>query len=108
MLCASPFRPLEIPEGSYLLVCSAATWLCAADRDPFWLQVRAELEALPELGESVIARSIAAAFEKFYRPIEIPDEPNLLGKLTRGSNRFAAKLDALEARRVRRQRSDTR
>ena len=43
---ASPFRPLRIPEGSYFLVCLSATWLCPADRDAFWLQVRNELEVL--------------------------------------------------------------
>jgi hypothetical protein len=108
MLHASPFQPLKIPEGSYLMVCLAATWLCPTDRDAFWLQVRNELAAQPELGEGVIARAIASAFQVFYRPIEVPDEPNLLGKITRGSNRYAAKLDAIEARRTRRERSDAR
>jgi hypothetical protein len=107
MLHASPFRPLRIPEGSYLLVCSAATWLCPADRDAFWLQVRNELAVLPELGEGVIARAIAGAFRVFYRPIDI-EEPQQLRKLDYGSRRPEAKLDAQEANRTRRQRRDAR
>lgn len=109
MLPASPsFRPLRIPESSFLLVCSTATWLCPVDRDAFWLHVRDALEVQPGLGEGCCARAIAAAFEAFYRPIDIPDEPKVLAKLDRGSRRFEAKLDALEAKRTRRQRSDAR
>jgi hypothetical protein len=97
--------PIKIPEPSFLQICAASQWLCAGpDRDAFWLRVRAELEALPELGEGVIARSIAGAFKTFYRPIEVPLEPLQLRKLDVGSRKLEAKFEALEAHRVRRPR----
>ena len=60
------------------------------------------MEALPELGEGAVARSIAGAFRAFYRPIEVPDEPQQLRKLDFGSRKLEAHYDALEANRVRR------
>jgi hypothetical protein len=96
--------PIKIPEPSFLQICAASLWLAGPDRDAFWLQVRNELEALPELGEGVVARAVAGAFRTFYRPIEIPDEPQQLRKLDVGSRKLEAKYDALEAHRVRRPR----
>ena len=95
--------PIKIPERPYLQICSASTWLCGLDRDAFWLQVRDELAALPELGEGVIARSIAGAFKLFYRPIEVPEEPQQLRNSFR-IRKLEAKYDEIEAHRVRRPR----
>jgi hypothetical protein len=94
--------PIRIPEPNFLQICAASLWLCGSDRDAFWLQVHAELEALPELGEGAVARSIAGAFKSFFRPPEIPEEPQQLRKLSFGSNKLEAKYDVLEANRVRR------
>jgi hypothetical protein len=55
-----------------------------------------------------VARAVYAAFAAYYRPIEVPEEPNQLRKLSYGSNKLAAKYDALEANRQRRQRADAR
>ncbi len=90
------------PELQFFQICNAATWLCPADRDQFWSAVATELQQLSELGEGVIARVIAAAFLRLFQPFEIAEEPNLLGKLTNGSRRYEAKLDAIEAQRARR------
>lgn len=96
--------PIRIPEPNFLQICSASLWLCGPDRDAFWLQVRTELEALPELGEGAIARSIAGAFRSYFRPPEITEEPQQLRKLSFGSNKLGAHCDALEAHRKRRPR----
>ena len=98
--------PIRIPESNFLQICAASLWLCRPDRDAFWLQVRAELEALPELGEGAIARAITGPFHSFFRPSEIPEEPQQLRKLSFGSNKLATRYDVLEARRTRRERSD--
>ena len=45
----------------------------------------------------------------FYKQVEVTRQPNLLaGGPAPQSNRYAAKLDAIEARRIRREQSNTR
>ena len=97
---------IPVSETQFLQISAAAQWLCPPDRDQFWAAVAAEL-AGREIGEGAIARAVAKAFRAFYRPIEVPDEPKLLAKLDHG-RKFEAKLDHLEAHRVRRQRADVR
>jgi hypothetical protein len=99
--------PIKIPELEFTQLHAAAQWLCPADRNQFLAAVASEL-AGRELGEGATARAIARAFKAFYRPIEVPDEPQQLRKLTYGSNKLAAKYDTREAHRQRRQRSDAR
>ena len=99
---------IPVSETQFLQISAAAQWLCPPDRDQFWAAVAAELAGYETIGEGTVARVIAKAFKAFYRPIEVPEEPQLLRKLTYGSNKLEAKLDALEAHRVRRQRADAR
>jgi hypothetical protein len=102
-------RPaIPVSETQFLQISAAAQWLCPPDRDQFWAVVAAELAGCETTGEGTIARVIAKAFKAFYRPIEVPEEPQLLRKLDRGDRRYEAKLDVLEAHRMRRQQSDAR
>ena len=97
---------LSIPEREFLQLQAAAQWLAPPDRDEF---VAAVADALvgQAIGPGSVARAIAQAFKVFYRPIEVSDEPKLLARLDH-ERRFEAKLDALEAHRTRRERSDAR
>jgi hypothetical protein len=97
--------PIKIPEREFSQLHAAAQWLCPADRDQFWAAIAAEL-AGREIGEGAIARAVAKAFKAFYRPIEVPEEPQQLRKLTYGANKLAAHFDHIEANRQRRQRAD--
>jgi hypothetical protein len=101
-------RPaIPVPESQFLQICSATEWLAVSDRPAFWAAVAAALSD-QELGPGAITRAVYAAFAAYYHPIEVPDEPEQLRKLTRGSNKLAAKYDAIEANRQRRQRADAR
>jgi hypothetical protein len=97
--------PIEIPEHQFLQLHNAAGWLCPSDRDQF-LDATARALAGQEIGPGSVTRAIRQAFRTFYQPIEIPEEPQQLRKLSYGSNKLAAKFDAIEAGRQRRQRSD--
>jgi hypothetical protein len=99
--------PYSIPEIQFFQIANAALWLCPADRDQFWSTIANELQQLTEPGEGVVCRVIASAFLRLFRGFDVPDEPNLLGKLDHG-RRFEAKLDAIDAHRTRRERSDAR
>ena len=55
-----------------------------------------------------MARAVHAAFAAYYRPIEVPEEPQQLRKLTYGARKLEKRYDALELHRVRRQRVDAR
>jgi hypothetical protein len=99
--------PYRIPEIQFFQIANAALWLCPADRDSFWSLIAAELQTIAEPGEGVVCRAVASAFLRLYRPIEITEEPKLLAKLDH-KRRHEAKLDAIEARRTRRERSDAR
>ena len=99
--------PYRIPEIQYFQIANAALWLCPPDRDQFWQLIASELQQIPEPGEGVVTRVIASVFLRLFRGFDVPDEPNLLGKLDHG-RRFEAKLDAIEAHRTRRERSDAR
>jgi hypothetical protein len=102
---------IPISEHQFLSIAAAASWLCPSDRDHFWAAVAAEL-AGREIGEGAIARAIRRAFRIFYKPIEVPDEPHQLRKLTYGERKLEKKfeeiLDGNGAPRGRRQRSDAR
>jgi hypothetical protein len=97
---------LEIPEPEYQQLHAAAQWLCAGDREQF-LSAVAEALAGQAIGPGSTCRAIALAFRAFYRPIEVPDEPQHYRKLACGK-KLEAKYDAIEAHRQRRQRSDAR
>jgi hypothetical protein len=99
--------PIKIPEPEFLQICAASVWLCPPDRDAFWSAVVTALDDR-EVGPGSVARAVYAAFAAYYKPIEVPDEPRLLRKVTYGSNKLAAKYDAIEANRQRRQRVDAR
>jgi hypothetical protein len=49
---------------------------------------------------------IASAFLRLFHGFDVFDEPDLLGKITRSKHRYEARLDEIEARRTRRERSD--
>jgi hypothetical protein len=98
---------IPVSETQYLQISAAAQWLCPPDRDQFWSLIAAELQQIPEPGEGVVCRVIRSAFLRLFRGFDVPDEPNLLGKLDHGQ-RFEKKLDAIENRRTRRERSDAR
>jgi hypothetical protein len=102
--------PYFITDHQLAQICSASTWLCGSDRDQFWQLIAAELEQIPEPGEGAVARSIARAFLQLFRPPEIDPHtaPRTQWKVDHGANRYEAKLDAIEARRTRRERSDAR
>ena len=99
--------PYRIPEIQFFQIANASRWLCPPDRDQFWQLIAAELQQIPEPGEGVVCRVIRSAFLRLFRGFDVPDEPNLLGKLDHG-HRFETKLDAIESRRTRRERSDAR
>jgi hypothetical protein len=103
--------PIPIPEHQFLLIAVAASWLRPSDRDQFWAAIAAEL-AGREIGEGVIARAIRRAFRIFYKPIEVPDEPQQLRKLTRGQRKLEKKFEEIfdgnGVPRGRRQRIDAR
>jgi hypothetical protein len=103
--------PIPIPEHQFLLIAAAASWLCPSDRDQFWAAIAAELAGC-EIGEGAIARAVRCAFRIFYKPIEVPDEPHQLRKLTYGERkleqRYEEIFDGNGAPRSRRQRSDAR
>jgi hypothetical protein len=98
---------IPIPEHQFLQLLNAADWLCPGDREQF-LDATAHALAGQEIGPGSVARAIRQAFWAFYKPIEVPEEPQQLRKLSYGSNKLAAKYDAIEAGRQRRQRSDAR
>jgi hypothetical protein len=98
---------IRIPEREFLQLHAAAKWLCAADRNQFLYAV-ADALAGQAIGPGSTCRAVYAAFAAYYHPIEVPDQPEQLRKLTRGSNKLEAKYEALEANRQRRQRVDAR
>jgi hypothetical protein len=100
--------PYRIPEIQFFQIAHAALWLCPPDRDQFWQLIAAELQQIPEPGEGVVVRTITRIFLQLFRPPEISEEPRQLDKISRGSRRYEAKLDAIERRRTRRERSDAR
>ena len=73
--------PYCIPEIQYFQIAKAAMWLCPPDRDQFWQLIATELQQIPEPGEGVVCRVIASAFLRLFRGFDVPDEPNLLGKI---------------------------
>ena len=95
-------------RDGYVVLPNATLWLCPPDRDQFWTLIADELRQVAEPGEGVVCRVIASAFLRLFRGLDVPDEPNLLGKITRGAGRYEAKLDAIDAHRTRRERSDAR
>ena len=99
--------PIKIPEPEFLQICAASVWLCPPDRDAFWSAVVAALDD-HEVGPGSVARAVHAAFAAYYRPIEVPEEPQQLRKLTYGARKLEKRYDALELHRVRRQRVDAR
>jgi hypothetical protein len=99
--------PYIVTDHQLAQICDASTWLCPPDRDQFWQLIAAELQQIPEPGEGVVYRVIRSAFLRLFRGFDVPDEPNLLGKLDHG-HRYEAKLDAIEAHRTCRERSDAR
>ena len=103
--------PIKIPEPEYLQLHAASQWLCAGDRDQF-LSAVAEALAGQAIGPGSTGRAIALAFRAFYRPIEVPDEPQLLRKLTYGERKLEKKFEEIfdgnGVPRGRRQRSDAR
>ncbi len=98
---------IPIPETEFLQLCAASTWLCPADRDQFFAAI-ADALAGHEIGPGSTGRAICAAFEKFYQPIDVPDEPKPLRKLEVGTNKLGTLYDLHEARRMRRLRVDAR
>jgi hypothetical protein len=61
---------ISVSEVQYLKIAAAAQWLCPADRDQFWVAVAEEL-AGHEVGDGIVARSIAKAFARFYQPLQL-------------------------------------
>ena len=100
--------PYRIPEIQFFQIAHASQWLCPPDRDQFWAAIASELAQIPEPGEGIVVRTITRIFLQLFRPPEISEEPRQLDKISRGSRRYEAKLDAIEARRTRRERSDVR
>ena len=99
---------IPVSETQYLQISAAAQWLCPPDRDQFWAAVAAALAGC-EVDEGAIARAVRSAFSAYYKPIAVEEpRPHQLRKLTYGSNKLAAKYDAIEANRQRRQRVDAR
>jgi hypothetical protein len=98
---------IPVDETQFLQISAASQWVGPGDRPAFWASIAAALGD-QELGPGAITRAVYAAFAVYYEPIEVEEEPQQLRKLTYGSNKLEAKLDALEANRTRRQRSDTR
>ena len=99
-------QPVALSEQQMLALLAASHPLPADSRSAFLEHCARELAALPELGEGAIARAITGRFHSFFRPSEIPEEPQQLRKLSFGSNKLATRYDVLEARRTRRERSD--
>jgi hypothetical protein len=95
--------PYRIPEIQFFQIANAALWLCPPDRDQFWQLIASELRQISEPGEGIVCRVIASAFSRLYRPIEI--DPHAEPRHG-GSDRYQAKLDAIDANRTRRERSD--
>jgi hypothetical protein len=101
-------RPaIPVSESQFLQISAAAQWLCPPDRDQFWAAVAATLAGC-EVDEGAIARAVRSAFSAYYKPIAVEEPPQLLRKLTHGSNKLEAKYDAIEANRQRRERGDAR
>jgi hypothetical protein len=81
--------PYRIPELRFLQLAHASQWLCPADRDQFWSLIADELQQLHEPGEGIVCRVIASAFLRLFRGFDVPDEPNLLGKISHGPRSVA-------------------
>jgi hypothetical protein len=63
--------PICLSDRQSLAVTSAAAALPAADRPAFYDAVARQL-AGQELGDGAVHRAVAAAFQAFWKPLELP------------------------------------
>ena len=68
------FMPIRLSDRQSLAVTSAAAALPVADRDGFYQAVAHQL-AGHEIGDGSVARAVAAAFQTFFKPPELPHTP---------------------------------
>jgi hypothetical protein len=67
--------PICLSERQSLTVTNAAAVLCPADRDQFYQAVAHQL-AGHEIGDGAVHRAVAAAFQAFWKPPEMPHTPS--------------------------------
>jgi hypothetical protein len=90
--------PILVSEAQFARICATANWLPPPDRQPFLLAVVRALDG--EVDEGSLARAIRVAFRAYFRPPEIPHEPQQLKKIDYRGGRE----EAIEANRQLRSR----
>jgi hypothetical protein len=67
--------PICLSDRQSLTVTSAAAALCPSDRDQFLQTVALHLAGL-EIGDGAVHRAVAAAFQLYFKPPEVPHTPS--------------------------------
>jgi hypothetical protein len=75
---------IQLTDRQLLAVTGAAAALCPSDRDQFYQAVAHQL-ASAEVGDGSVHRAVAAAFQAFWKPPEMPHTPS---RWERGTPRF--------------------
>jgi hypothetical protein len=65
--------PIPLSEPQFFTILTAADVLPAPDRGPFLIDVAQGLVGQP-VGDGSVARAVAQAFHRYFRPPEIPRE----------------------------------
>ena len=66
--------PIRLSDRQSLVVSNAALALPVADRDGFYQAVADQLVGR-EVGDGAVHRAVAAAFQTFWKPPEMPHTP---------------------------------